>query len=285
MAVMITGDDLRNAVTEGALIASGDLSCAEGVKYDFRLSQRILKAKFRRPINAGELSVSERRDLIIEPGEVVFVLSEERLTLPSDVIAQLSPKRKLSHAGILTLGGFTIDPGYEGHLLVGLFNLSATPFDLIPGKKLVGATFYRLTADELGEFPPPGEPLDDFPDELIQVMQKYQPMASQAVFDQVKQLAGDLRALQTEIRSHDEWYKRFEGLLEGHDRQIAELLRGLTAEKDAREKGEDKLSGLINRIDNKLWYVQGAAWAILTIVALIGIPVLVAWILKLLKII
>jgi hypothetical protein len=221
--------------------------------------------------------------LIIEPGEVVFVLSEERLSLPSDMIAQLSPKRKLAHAGILTLGGFTVDPGYQGRLLVGLFNLSATAFDLIPGKKLIGATFHRLTESEIGEFPAAGEALDDFPDELIQVMQKYQPMASQAVLEQVKRLQGDLERLQTEIRSHDEWYKRFEGLLEGHDRQISDLLRGLTAEKDAREKGEDQLTGLINRIDNKLWYVQGAAWAILTIVALIGVPVLVAWILKLLK--
>jgi len=280
MSVMITGEDLRKVVSEGVLIANGDLSCAEGVKYDFRLSQRILKARFRRPVNADELSVSERRELVVEPGEVVFVLSEERLTLPANMIAQLSPKRKLSHAGILTLGGFTIDPGYEGRLLVGLFNLSATPFDLIPGKKLVGATFHRLTAEEVGDFPPPGEPLDDFPDELIQVMQKYQPMASQAVFDQIKQLQGDLRTLQTEIRSHDEWYKRFEGLLEGHDKQIAELIGGLRSEKEAREKGEDKLSELITKIDRKLWWLQGAGWAIFGVIVFVGVPLLVAWLIK-----
>src|SRR5258708_1894626 len=107
MAVMITGQDLRTMVTEGALIKNGDLSCAESIKYDFRLSQRILKAKFGRPMRADE--VPDKQDLVVEPGEVVFVLSEERLTLPRDVIAQLSPKRKLSHAGILTLGGFMID--------------------------------------------------------------------------------------------------------------------------------------------------------------------------------
>ncbi|MDX6575313.1 MAG: dCTP deaminase [Blastocatellia bacterium] len=277
MAVMITGEDLRKMVTEGTLIASGDLSCAEGVKYDLRLSQRILKAKFRRPINANELSVSERRDLVIEPGEVVFVLSEERLTLPTDVIAQLSPKRKLSHAGILTLGGFTIDPGYVGHLLVGLFNLSATPFDLIPGKKLVGATFHRLTTEEIGDFPPPGAPLDDFPDELIQVMQKYQPMASQAVLEQVKKLQSDLDRLQTDIRTHDEWYRRFEGLLEGHDKQITNLLTGLTTEKEAREKGEDKLSTMVTKIDRKLWWLQGAAWAIFGVIIFVAVPLFVTW--------
>ena len=57
----------------------------------------------------------------------------------------------------------------------------------------------------------------------------------------------------------------------------------ILTEVETRAKGEDKLSNLITNIDKKLWYVQGAAWAILTIVALIAVPVLVAWILKLLK--
>lgn len=278
MAVMITGEGLRKMVAEGALIKNGDLACAESVKYDFRLSQRILKAKFGRPMRADE--VPDKQDLVVEPGEVVFVLSEERLSLPRDVIAQLSPKRKLSHAGILTLGGFMIDPGYEGYLLVGLFNLSATPFPLIPGKKLVAATFQKLSQEEIGDFPVAGEPLEDFPDELIQVMKKYQPVAMQSVSDHVAALQGELRALQAEIRGHDEWYRRFENLLESHDKQIAGLLQGLTTEKESREKGEDKLSGLVSKIDKKLWWLQGAAWAILGMFVAFVLPVVVAWLLK-----
>jgi hypothetical protein len=102
----------------------------------------------------------------------------------------------------------------------------------------------------------------------------------QAVSDQVMALQSELRALQTEIRGHDEWYRRFEGLLEAHDKQIAGLLQGLTTEKEAREKGEDKLSGLVSKIDNKLWWLQGAAWAILGIVGVFVVPVAIAWILK-----
>ena len=107
------------------------------------------------------------------------------------MVAQLSPKRKLSHAGILTLGGFTIDPRYVGRLLLGLFNFSSTPFPLIPGKKVIAATFYKLEGSELGEFPDPGEPLDDFPDELVQVMQKYHPVALQSLTDLVNRLQND----------------------------------------------------------------------------------------------
>lgn len=141
MPRMITGRELREAVEKSTFIEGGDVKCAEGVKYDFRLSQRILKAKFGRPVSANELSPPERADLFIEPGEMVFVLSAERLKLSDTMTAELSPKRKLSHAGILAMGGFCIDPLYDGFLLIGLYNFSSTRFPLLPGKKLIAATF------------------------------------------------------------------------------------------------------------------------------------------------
>ena len=124
MPTMLTGQELRIAVEEQTFIEGGDASCAEGVKYDLRLSPNILKASFSIPVNADTLNETEKRQLTVDSGEVVFVLTEERLRLPSNITAQLSPKRKLSHQGILTLGGFCIDPGYHGRLLIGLLNFS-----------------------------------------------------------------------------------------------------------------------------------------------------------------
>src|SRR5579871_2932856 len=103
MSKMLTGERLNEAVTNQSFIQGGDPLCAEGVKYDFRLSERFLKAKFGRPINASEVPVDQ---LFVEPGEMVFALSEERLNLPSNVVAELSPKRKLSQSGIQVIGGF-----------------------------------------------------------------------------------------------------------------------------------------------------------------------------------
>ena len=38
VAELVTGDHLREAVEQGTFIKRGDVACAEGVKYDFRLS-------------------------------------------------------------------------------------------------------------------------------------------------------------------------------------------------------------------------------------------------------
>jgi deoxycytidine triphosphate deaminase len=265
MPRMITGSDLREAVEKSTFIKEGISTCAEGVKYDFRLSSRILKASFGRPIDVDQLSETERSNLFVEPGEMVFVLSMERLSLSETIVAELSPKRKLSHLGILAMGGFYIDPLYSGYLLIGLYNFSSTRFPLIPGKKLIAATFYELGDGELGQFQAP-QAMDDFPDELIQVMAKYQPVAIQSVQESVQRLRAELQGLRTEIQSRSDWYRRFEESLERHDKQIANLLDGLNAEVQARNRGEDKLSQTLGGLQRTLSWIRGAAWVLAALV-------------------
>jgi dUTPase len=269
---MITGGRLLDAVSNGTFIKGGIPGCAEGVKYDFRLSARILKASFHGPIDATKLTTIEQAKLVVEPGEMVFVLSEGRLDLPNNIVAELSPKRKMSHAGILAIGGSCIDPLYRGRLLIGLYNFSSTAFLLMPGKKVIAATFYELDESERGEFAKPEAALEDFPDELIQIMQKYSPMCMASVSEIVEKLRTELDSLRTEIRSRDEWYKRFQESLERHDRQIEGLLTGLEQEREARKAGEDKLTQELQGLHKTLAWLRGAAWGFWVLLgALLGV--------------
>jgi deoxycytidine triphosphate deaminase len=250
MPVLLTGPQLREAVTGGTFIKDGDPAHAEGIKYDLTLGTLILKAGSA-PIDTEHLSEVERGKLVVDPNEVVFALTKERLELPKDMMAQLSPKRSISHAGILVIGGFGVDPGYHGHLLLGLYNLSSTPFRLLPGRRVIAASFYRLEEGEAGDFPVP-EALDEFPPELIQTMERYKPEGSQALHDTVRRLENDLRALRDEVAKHTRW----EETLDRHDKQIDNLLAGLTAEKEAREKGEDKLSQGLDKVSDSLRTIE-----------------------------
>lgn len=313
MPRMITGEVLRRSIDKSDFLQYGDSTCAEGVKYDFRMSSRILKASFGRPIDISELSAAERATLFVEPGEMVFVLSEERLRLPRNMMAELSPKRKVSHAGVLAIGGFCIDPKYEGRLIIGLFNFSSTRFPLIPGKKVIAATFYELAPEEIGEFPDPGPPVDDFPDELIQIMQRYVPVSVASLHESFERLRLELDALRNEMRSHDEWYRRFEQSLDRHDKQIGDLINGLSSEKEVQagqervvdqlkkidhdlDTGQEQLRKIdkdlvaerearqeqVHKLDRILTWLRGAAWVVGIILMAIAVPIAVAWIQKLL---
>ncbi len=274
MARLVTGDRLRQAVVDKTFIKGGDPNCAEGVKYDFRLSSHILRASFGRPIDADRLTETEKTSLVVEPGEMVFALTEEHLDLPDNMIAQLSPKRKMSHSGILVVGGFCVDPKYVGPLLIGLFNFSSTKFDLLPGRKVIASTFFELEDGEQGDFPAP-EKLGDFPVELIQMMSRYRASSVPALADAVSKLRAQVNQLSTDISSHEQWYRRFEDSLEGHSRQIGDLLQGLTAEKDARTKGEDKITEALHKLEGTLWWLKGASAVVGVIVSAVGIPILV----------
>ena len=260
MPTMITGDKLSEAVKNQTFIKGGAVNCAEGVKYDFRLGARILKASFHGPIDVTKLTAIEQARLVIEPGEMVFVLSEERLDLPSTIMAELSPKRKMSHAGVLAIGGFCIDPLYKGRLLIGLYNFSSTAFLLMPGKKIIAATFYELEESERGEFARPETAFEDFPDELVQVMQKYSPVSMLSVSELLEKLKAELDSLRTEMRSRDEWYKRFQESLERHDKQIESLITGLVQEREARKAGQDELTKELQGLHKTLAWLRGAAW-------------------------
>lgn len=106
MAKIITGSELRKLIQDGEILQNADVNCAEGIKYDFRLGSKILKSYFGTSIDIETdlKSAEEKSKAVVDPGEVVFVLSKERISLPKDIYIQLSPKRSLSQDGIELLG-------------------------------------------------------------------------------------------------------------------------------------------------------------------------------------
>lgn len=262
MAKVVTEAALKRAVGEQTFIKGGLATCAEGLKYDFRLGTRILKASLGQPVDLSSLPEVERGAMGVDPGEVLFVLTEERLELPRNIMAQLSPKRKLSHEGILVLGGLCVDPLYCGRLLVGLYNFSSSRFPLRPGKKLIAAVFYELGEDEISELQPVEANIEDFPDELVRLIQNYRPVVLQTLQESLVATQRQLDALRTEITSGREWQKQFQTSLDRHDGQIDKLLRGLEDEKENRKEAERTFRQELGAIQTRTWRLAAQVGAI-----------------------
>lgn len=228
MASLITHDQLKKLVSDGKIVIGGDPDSVEGIKYDFRLGNRFLKASLERPMDFRELQGADRAKAKIEPGEVVFVMSEERLHLPMNMFVVLSHKRKISHDGIAVMGGLCVDPGYDGFLLVGLHNFSSSAFPIEPGRKLIAGLFYQLAEVEAGQFPSPGSRITDFPEELVKLIKSYQPVNLTSIADQMSSLRNELSLLQREISDDKKWRQDFKEDLDG-------LLSALKEEKDNRQ--------------------------------------------------
>jgi hypothetical protein len=185
----------------------------------------------------------------VDPGEVVFVKTIEHLALPRNVTALLSHKRKLSHLGIIVLGGFCVDPLYNGPLFIGLYNFSSTPFPLIPGKKVIAAIFTRLDGEELTDFPTPQAMNDEgFPDELVTLIRNYKPIEIKSLSESVSDLQGKLSALTAEVRDDRSWKQEFKDSLDRQSNVIDRILNGLEDETIKREKEDDSIKNKLDRM-------------------------------------
>jgi deoxycytidine triphosphate deaminase len=270
MPKLIAGERLRAAVKEQTFIKGGLETSAEGVKYDFRMGTKVLKATFGQPIDMEKMAEAERRAMAVEPGEIVFVVTEERLELPQHIMAVLSPKRKLSHEGIQVLGGLCVDPLYRGRLWIGLQNVSSTKFPLIPGKKLIAAVFYELEAGEIGEFPTPETQTGDFPDELIRLVQNYRPIALQGIQDALIETQRQLADLKSDISSGREWQREFRESLQAHSTQIEKLLEGLKEEKENRVAAQRDFDKRLQDIQKEMYGQATKLGAIIALIVIIG---------------
>lgn len=244
MAKIITGVELRELVSQGNIIQNADINCAEGIKYDFRLGSKLLKSYFGDPIDIEKdlLTVDERNKAVVEPGEVVFVLSKERLSLPKDIYIQLSPKRSLSQDGIELLGGLTVDPMYEGYLVFGLKNVAGKPYKLKVGTKIVGANFFKLSdGEEIAESDVPSS-IEDFPQRLQELIDKYVPVNPQ-------NLAEELRNLQKAFEDSQEKLKEDVRYLKN---QVEEFAKDLIKESAKREEETNSLSNKLDHVEGKI---------------------------------
>ncbi len=110
------------------------------------------------------------------------------LVLPKDICARIGSKRALSYDGVILLTGSLVDPGYEGHLLFGLYNASQRRTD--PARqKNCNIVFERLAQAPLKQAPSnPDLRTGNFPDAFIDRMANMEVLPWMQISERVKQI-------------------------------------------------------------------------------------------------
>ena len=254
MSRIILENELKETIINNGFIKNGSLNSCEGMKYDFRVSPKLLSPHFNRDRLYDE---KDEANFIIKPGETAYVTTEEDLDLPNNIFCQLSTKRKLSHDGILLLGGFSIDPNYKGKLFFGLHNLSREDYPFRPGKKLVAGIFYELNNDEAKLINSNPESFYDFPDELVKNIKSFKSASTEALEEIISDLRLSVNNIKDQIDSDKSWRDDFKKGLTQNNEQISklgisleDLAKKLGQEIDERKLGEiDQLSKLSSPLD------------------------------------
>ncbi|WP_146346997.1 dCTP deaminase domain-containing protein [Phaeobacter marinintestinus] len=99
---------------------------------------------------------------VVGPGEFVFILTEEKLTIPLDCIAFVSARATTKFRGLVNVSGFQVDPGYTGKFIFAMFNAGPTNIHLKRGDDI----FSIWAADLKTALVPEFEGTDTIPDGL-----------------------------------------------------------------------------------------------------------------------
>jgi dCTP deaminase len=130
----MTDTEIREAIAAGEIdIDPLDEDSLQPASYDLRLGDRALLTKsldvekIRGEVEdraTPEIDVEQEGSLSIPAGGFGLVVTKERVQLSSQHAGHLGLRSYFARKGLLLLAGLQVDPGFNGHLVLGLANLS-----------------------------------------------------------------------------------------------------------------------------------------------------------------
>jgi dCTP deaminase len=108
-----------------------------------------------------------RESCVIPPGQFAFLLTQERVRIPSDALAFITLRSKATKfRGLVNVSGFHVDPGYEGRLIFAVFNAGPGPVQVARGDRWFEIFFADLAGAHAEHADRPGG-YDSIPTDLI----------------------------------------------------------------------------------------------------------------------
>jgi len=177
--------EIQEYVERGMLIQRNTFkpTSLEASSYDIRVGAKGVLG------GEGREIALEQEAMELSPGAYGGVISLERLMLPKDIYARIGSKRALSYDGVILLTGSLVDPGYEGHLLFGLYNASQRRLLIRQGRKICNVVFERLS--QTPERQAPSDPdlrTGNFPEAFIDRMANMEVLPWMQISERVKQI-------------------------------------------------------------------------------------------------
>ena len=118
--MLMTDEDIRRAIENKNLEIRGlDENSFKSVAYIARLGKRCLISG-----NDKEIDVAHEGSVTLNPGEFALFVTEESFKLSDKISGHIGIRSYYARKGIILLAGMHIDPSWDGHLVIGVYNAS-----------------------------------------------------------------------------------------------------------------------------------------------------------------
>ncbi len=110
-------------------------------------------------------SLAEKEGFVIGPGQFVYILTAETVSIPLNCIGFISARATTKFRGLVNVSGFQVDPGYRGKLIFAMFNAGPMHIHLRQGDQI----FSIWLSDLIDSVPQEFEGTDNIPDGLSSI--------------------------------------------------------------------------------------------------------------------
>ena len=125
-----SSDKLEAVQKEAPLVTPFDRKRIEQGAYELSMGpQGAISADGRNRIT----DLKPKQEFCIPEGQFGLLVTEERVTIPHNVLAFISLKTSFKSQGLVNVSGFHVDPGYDARLKFWVYNAGNQPVTVLRG--------------------------------------------------------------------------------------------------------------------------------------------------------
>lgn len=116
--------------------------------------------------NMRIITVADGDPFIVQPGEFILGVTQEKITVPDDLVVRVEGRSSLGRLGIIvhSTAGF-VDPGFIGTITLEISNLNRLPVALYPGMRVCQLAFEMMTSP--AETPYSAKPFSKYQNQVL----------------------------------------------------------------------------------------------------------------------
>ena len=134
--------------------------------------------------------VKRGESFTIPPGHFAFLLTEEVVRIPENLMGWISLRSGIKFKGLVNISGFHVDPGFQGNLIYSVFNAGPSPIPVSRGDSLFKLWIANLDGPvEQNYVFKSSKPQSEIPNSLISEVARE--------ISSVQQMADRVRSLET----------------------------------------------------------------------------------------
>ena len=138
--MLLTDSEIKEVMKKEELVFENyEERMLQPASYDMRVGKTLLISG-----QENEINLEERGSVILKAGQFALVTTHENVKLSNIIVGHIGLKSYYVRKGVIILAGLQIDPGFNGVLVLGVYNASSRGISIDYLSPICTVEFHKL---------------------------------------------------------------------------------------------------------------------------------------------